>query len=932
MIFGRRPELAAIGSLLDDGQSNGGLVVIEGAFGSGKTELLREAGERAGRRGFCVLSASADIEEQSFDFGVVQQLFESRGEEFTDADIRGEVSFGTLHGLHRRLVALSRKSPVLVTVDNLEFTDEPSLRWIDHVVRRTQNVPVAVIATLNPGETPKEPRVLSGLLLSRLCRERRRLPDLGMQETAGLLEAFAGGPVPRAVVEGYHRVTGGNPLLLRECLRVAGAIRLAGDIPPVDPVSADLLAGLTPLRDRLLAQLRRAAPRALNVAGVSALLGDAADDGLIAALADLSPTQLDAVRAQLAALGILRVHGAAIRYPLIGALLASAVPSAERAQLHARAARALYERGAAPVSVAVHVVEAGSFDEPWAEQVLLRAGESMASICPESAVRVYERVLQEPIDAQERVKVLARLGMAQLNAHVPAAVRRLEVAMDMACEPEERAEIALGLSCGLAVTGRHQEAVQLLDEVMAKEDLPGDELAERMAEQFVVVGAECRSTLDAVLARLRSYERERGSTGRCPDGLEPLVRAWLGRSAEQVLRPVQDVLSCGRDRRGTTFWYTAATSLVWCEEFELASWHAEEELRATRSAASLRRVRALLLRMQALQGLDRLEAARQCGVEALDLLDRLGIADQAMAAAVLASHVMVLAESDEWEAAATLLAERGPQDVSPAHWHHVSLLHSRARLRLAAADHAGGLADTLVVQEACRHWRMRNAAIVPWQVTAAECHRALLARPAAQKAAAEGLAAARRWGSPRLLGQALRTMGLSLTGPRRTELLQHSAALLKSCGARLELARTLEALGTVTREKRSGEARRTLREAYELAVSCGARASARRIQEELVRAGGRITQSAEHRVDLLTGSELQVAEMAASGMTNQAIAQRLKVSLRNIEAHLTHTYRKLGVTGRRELADLLRRSSAGARALGTTTRPAVALPGAGWTM
>ncbi|MBP2051943.1 DNA-binding CsgD family transcriptional regulator [Streptomyces griseochromogenes] len=932
MIFGRRPELAAISSLLDDGQSNGGLVVIEGAFGSGKTELLREAGERAGQRGFCVLSASADIEEQSFGFGVVQQLFESWEEEFTDAEMRGEVSFETLHGLHRRLVGLSRKSPVLVTVDNLEFTDEPSLRWIDYVVRRTHDMPVSVIATLNPGEKPQEPHVLSGLLLSRLCRERRRLLDLGLQETAGLMEAFAGGPVPQAAVEGYHRVTGGNPLLLRECLRVSGAACQAGDIPPVDPVSADLLAGLMPMRDRLLAQLHRADPRALTVAGAAALLGDAADEGLIAVLANLSPGQLDSIRAKLAALGILRINSAAIRYPLIGALLENAVPPAERTQLHARAARALHERGAAPEEVAVHVVEAGSFDEPWAGHVLLRAGESMAASCPQSAVRVYERVLQEPIDAQERVKVLARLGMAQLNANVPAAVRRLEVAMDMASEPEERAEIALGLSCGLAVTDRHQEAVRLLDETMAKEELRRDELAERMAEQFVVAGAECRSTLDAVFARIRSYERERGSTGRCPGGLEPLIRAWLGRSAEQVLRPVQDVLSWGRDRRGTTFWYTAATSLLWCEEFELASWYAEEELRATRSAASLRRVRALLLRMQALHGLDHLEPARQCGVEALDLLDRLGIGDQAVAAAVLAPHVMVLAELDEREAAATLLAERGWQDIHPTHWHNVALLHSRARLRIAAADHVGGLADTLVVQEACRHWHMRNPAIVPWQVTAAECQQALKARPAAQEAAAEGLAAAQRWGSPRLLGQALRTMGLSLTGPRRIELLQQSAELLKSCGARLELARTLGVLGTATREKRSAEARRTLREAYELAVSCGGKALARCIQEELVHAGGRITQSAERGVDLLTGSELQVAEMAASGMTNQAIARRLKVSLRNIEAHLTHTYRKLGVTGRRELADLLRRSSAGARAFGAASRPAAALPGAGWTM
>ncbi|GAA1918332.1 ATP-binding protein [Streptantibioticus ferralitis] len=936
MIFGRSAELAGVSDLLVDVQSNGGgLVVFEGVFGSGKTELLREAGERARQQGFHVLSASADFPERLFRFGVVQQLFESLGDEFTDTGADSD-SFRVLHGLYRKLAELSRDAPVLILVDNLEFIDEPSIRWLDFVVRRSQNIPVAIIATLNPGEQPQDPRLLPGLLLSRLCRERRRLPDLRPKETAELLAEFAGSPVSARVAERYHQVTDGNPVLLRECLRVAQAARLLGSPGeagcPVVPSTVDLLPGLTLLRDRLLAQLQRASPHALSVACAAALLGSAADDDLTTVVSGLTRSEFADVRVRLEELGILQRNAATVRYPLVGELLVSAIPVAKRPELHSRAARALYQRGAAPEWTSMHVVEAGAFDEPWAEQVLLKGGESLAATCPKEAARIYERVLQEPVTGERRREVLARLGTAQLDADVPASVRHLEAAMELAAAPDERAQIALGLSCGLAVTDRHEEAVARLIDVLAKGGLEKGESAQRIVEQLVLVGTECGSTLDTVFALLGADEGDRGWLGRCPGTLKALVRAWVGSSAAQVQRRARDLLACGHAVQGTNAWYAAAVSLVWSEEHELASRYAEDELRATNAATLLRRVRALLLRTQALHGLDRLEQARQCGGEALDMLDRLGIGDQAMAAGALAHYITVLVELDEWDTAANLIAERGWRDIPLTHWQHVMLAHARAVLRVRAGDHRGGLADATTVGEACRRWRMSNPAVVPWQLTAAECHQGLQAPGEAERFAAQGLAAARRWGSPRLLGRALRTMGMSLNGPRRTELLTESAALLESCGARLELARTFMAIGTTTREKHPVAARRTLRHAYELAVSCGGKGVARRIQEELTQAGGRIAQPAQRGIDLLTVSELRVAEMAVSGMTNQAIARRLKVSLRNIEAHLTHTYRKLGVTGRSELSDLLRRSAVEMRTFGGGPRPMAALPGAGWVM
>jgi len=147
MLLDREDDLAAIDTALGEAVGGtGGVLLIEGPAGIGKTVLLDELRRRASTLGMTVQTARGGELERGFGFGIVRQLIETVLVEaddaerarllagaaqlcepvFTDisvAEDTGDVAFATLHGLYWLVVNLTERGPLVLAVDDAQWAD-----------------------------------------------------------------------------------------------------------------------------------------------------------------------------------------------------------------------------------------------------------------------------------------------------------------------------------------------------------------------------------------------------------------------------------------------------------------------------------------------------------------------------------------------------------------------------------------------------------------------------------------------------------------------------------------------------------------------------------------------------------------------------------------------------------------------------------------
>ena len=245
--------------------------------------------------------------------------------------------------------------------------------------------------------------------------------------------------------------------------------------------------------------------------------------------------------------------------------------------------------------------------------------------------------------------------------------------------------------------------------------------------------------------------------------------------------------------------------------------------------------------------------------------------------------------------------EQLPLDQVPLVWFR---LH-RARVRIETGNPERGVEELRQAGQTLRLVLFNNPSNVPWRSWAAGGLRLLDRNDQARALAAEELALARRWGDPQAIGAALRALGL-IESRAGTGLLRAAVEVLAGSQARLKHARALVDLGAALRRaNRRTEARERLRQGADLALKVGAFGLARRANKEITATGARPRKALHTGLDALTTSERRVAQLAADGMTNKEIAQTLFVTIKTVEMHLNHAYRKLQISSRAQLHNAL---------------------------
>jgi DNA-binding CsgD family transcriptional regulator len=631
----------------------------------------------------------------------------------------------------------------------------------------------------------------------------------------------------------------------------------------------------------------------------------------VARVAGIDPAPaMDAAQRLVAAEVLASAEEVRFVHPLVRSAIRASLPAARIAELAHGAARRLVANGRVEAAAAC-LVGLPPASDAWTAVTLADAARlAHARGAPDVAVTLLHRALAEPPPPARRTGVLTELGIAQLEVGDDDAIVSLTAARDATTDARTRAAIANDLARALIHRLRIREAVELLDAAIAElgEEAPAQtEELEAMLLQHASWDPELRSLFIARLGPLENAPLYAGASELAyRTRLVALAQESIAscRPADEGIRFAERALAGGVllvDATGTHC--AAALLLALAGRPELARTHFEEAIaEAQERGAIVIQQTALALRAStALMEGDVTAAARDANMALA-----LGREDGISAPHLVWVLVDALLEQGRVAEAEASLREHhltGPlPDLAPFN----AILHRRGRTWIAAGSVPAGLDDVLLAGARQEAVGQQNAALLAWRPTAAHALLALGEVDRARALSAENLELARAFGAPHALGAALRVHGQTLGGAEQVTTLREAIEVLEDSFARLELAgaRTDLGLALLARDDRRA-AREVLSSAVALADELGAVVVREQAIDALVAAGARPRRSATRGPGALTPAERRVATLAAGGATNPEIAAELFVSVKTVETHLSHSFRKLGIGSRAQLGTLL---------------------------
>jgi len=941
----RAVEAGVIGRAVTDVEAGTGrFVLVEGPAGIGKSAVVAEAARLGAKSGLRVLKARSLELEHEVGFGLVRQWFEpivNSLDEVALAELfRGGVAaarsvlapvagdtapagdFAVLHGLYWLTVNLCQVEPLMLICDDLHWADTDSLRFLTYLLPRLEGLPVCVVAAARQRGTDPDQRLLDLLRTDASCTVLCPAP-LTTDGAAAVVQQQLGIAADEQFVEACRRVTGGNPLLLTELTHAAAA---AGVMPSRANAERMLDFGSGTLSTRVRLNIARMSTDCAQLARAVAVLGDDAPMATAAALAGLDLSSAAKAAQELQSEHILEVlssgriaNGSASSpglgwiepivhfvHTLVAAAVYEGIDIPDRFDAHAKAARLLEKEGDVE-RVATHLLRTPpTGDENVATLLRQASAVALRRASPSAAVAYLQRCIQEPPPADQRLATLEQLGRAAQSVDSEVAARYLEQAIQLTADPVRKARLSIPLGLALLQLGgsRDHEVEVWRD---ARDHLPEghEEIGRRLDAGLINIAliTPDRPELFANVDRLRALPFHDSSGARALDSVLSRHFGFMGEphAIELARRALAgDSLIRMGDTAVVSAWITllAADDPAVMTSIETAVTYAHEH-GAIRDLASALCFRALgRLWRGDLEGAE--ADARRCF--RVTEASNLNVA-RAFVAPFLADVLLEQGRIDEttpvmeWVGLGKDIPSTGP-------FHFYA--DTRARLLRCQGNFKEALRASLSAGELFPLHGSNNPAILPWRTEAAQCLHALGRESDAYDLVGDEIDLARKWGAPRALGRALRIGATMQSGDQAIELAEQAVSILADSPARLEYAKALVTLGaTLKIVGHISAARPYLRQGYDLASICGAKALVENARSQLIAAGARPRRAALSGPESLTPSERRVADLAAQMHTNREIAQSLFVTPKTVEVHLSNAYKKLGITTRQQLKGIL---------------------------
>jgi DNA-binding CsgD family transcriptional regulator len=873
-LTGRTVQLEELGHHFRSGASGG--VVLQGPAGVGKTRLAEEALRQAERAGTRVERAVGHPATQPIPLGALAHLLPSALVD--DLGVGEDERTALFHGARAELRRLAGSDRLVLLVDDLDLLDDTSVAvLVPLVVSRS----VFLIGTVRTGRTPS-PR------LTGLQRDghliRLDLEPVSADELGALLHRALDGPVTARALAELARLSGGNLQALTELVRGAreggilveagGAWHLTGPLPT------------TTALEELVAE---------HIGGVDA--------------AGLTVLELLAVCGHFGLTELERVHGAAtvegleasrlvtvvtsgrrtdvrLAHPLYGEVIRERLPPLRLRRIHQQLADVVEAHGARRREDIVQVAlwRLGSGGRPPDDQLLRAARLALVGRDPALAVRLLSSASGDgAVTAGDRAEVLAEAHAMQ--GHDADVERVIAGVWEEPLGDPQRAHLAQRLAQTRFYGGRDLEGAVAAYEVARRRLTDREEIAALDAR---------RATMLAGAGRPAEALKIADSVG---------TPATVRTRVELAAARATSLLNLGRCDEAIALSRKAAA-----DQAELPGWLARRGISVH-----------VVNEAHAFAYTGRYAAAREILGPAVE---------QARAAGAMGAWVwfeMVLAEiaRDTGRAREAVQRFQAVADAAPSVgqdaalvWAHVGVAQGHLLLgqcgpaasALQRADDVGDspIATSIATRERTRAWldacrgdlaaaRARVREVVE-----------LVRREQVYLFETGALNDLVRFGAPGEAVARLQELAGQVDGPlvqahagRARATFERDVGLLRDVLDRYE---SMDALG------HAAEVAAELAELYRgRGEQRRATAAQQRAADLANRAGGVRTPVLARGagVEPLTPRERDAALLAAGGLSSRAIGERLYLSTRTVDTHLARVYRKLGITGRAELASAL---------------------------